>query len=323
MNKRIRHLCLATVLLVIAIAAFAQTQDVPPAWAFTVAGPDYKQPVDDGAVRHVPNSAAGWTLTQLRDPFFAPDWHPEDHAPMPEVVARGRKPNVYACGFCHRADGPGGPENANLAGLPEAYIAQQMADFKSGARKSVVTEHLPSIAMEAIGKAASDYEVASAAKYFSCLKPRRLITVIESEEVPKTYVAAWVFSPVNDKDKEPMGMRIIEMPKDLERFESRDTHSEFIAYVPPGSIAKGEALATTGGNGKTLACGKCHGTDLRGLGPIPGIAGRSPSYLVRQIYNLKHGARAGVGSKLMMGVVAELKEEDIVALAAYAASLKP
>ncbi len=242
---------------------------------------------------------------------------------MPEVVAGGQKPDVYACGFCHRADGPGGPENANLAGLPEAYIVQQMADFKSGARKSAVAKHLPSVAMAAIGKAATEEEVASAAGYFSSLKPRKSITVIEANEVPKTYIAAWVFSPVNGKEKEPIGMRIIEMPKDLERFESRDTHSEFIAYVPVGSIAKGQALATTGGNGKTLPCGKCHGGDLRGLGPIPGIAGRSPSYLVRQIYGMKLGARSGAGSKMMTGVVAELKEEDIVALAAYAASLKP
>ena len=313
----------AALTFVAAVQTTSQTRDIPPAWAFTVAGPNYRQPVDDGTVRHVPNSAVGWTLTQLRDPFFAPDWHPEEHPPMPDVVARGRKPDVYACGFCHRADGPGGPENANLAGLPEAYMVQQMADFKSGARKTMVARHLPSVAMEGVGKAASDEEVASAAKYFSSLKPRKSITVIESEEVPKTYIAAWVFSPVNGKDKEPIGIRIIEMPKDLERFESRDTHSEFIAYVPVGSIARGEALATTGGNGKTLPCGKCHGTDLRGLGPIPGIAGRSPSYLVRQIYNMKMGTRAGVGSKMMTGVVVELKAEDVVALAAYAASLKP
>ena len=322
MNKCTGYLCLTFLLSAMAIAA-AQAQDAPPAWAFAVAEPDYKQPVDDGKVRHVPNSAEGWTLTQLRDLFFAPDWHPEEHPPMPEVVAHGRKPDVYACGFCHRADGPGGPENANLAGLPEAYIVQQMADFKSGARTSAVARHLPSVAMEAVGKAASDKEVASAAKYFSSLKPRKSITVMESEEVPKTYVAGWVFTPLNDKDKEPIGMRIIEMPKDLERFESRDTHSEFVAYVPVGSVAKGETLATTGGNGKTLPCGKCHGAGLRGLGPIPGIAGRSPSYLVRQIYNMKLGARAGVGSKMMTSVVAELKEEDVIALAAYAASLKP
>jgi cytochrome c553 len=105
--------------------------------------------------------------------------------------------------------------------------------------------------------------------------------------------------------------------------ESRDTHSEFIAYVPVGSIANGKALATTGGNGKTLPCGKCHGANLRGLGPIPGIAGRSPSYLVRQIYDMKVGARAGTAGKMMAGVVSELKAEDIAALAAYVASSQP
>jgi cytochrome c553 len=41
---------------------------------------------------------------------------------------------VFACGFCHRATGPGGPENADLASLPKSYVIQQMADYKSGAR---------------------------------------------------------------------------------------------------------------------------------------------------------------------------------------------
>jgi cytochrome c553 len=312
-----------TVALVTAIGLSSQTQDAPPPWAYLIAAADYKAPVDDGTVRHVPGSTAGWTLTQLRDLFYAPDWHPEEHLRMPEIVARGRKPDGYACGFCHRADGPGGPENASLAGLPEAYIVQQMAEFKSGARNSVMPERGPTKAMVAVAKATNGEEVAQAAAYFSSVKPRKLITVIEANEVPKTYVAAWVFSPVSGTEKEPIGGRIIEMPKDLEQFESRDTHSEFVAYVPVGSIGKGEVLATTGGEGKTIPCGKCHGTDLRGLGIVPGIAGRSPSYVMRQLYDIKHGARAGAGSGLMTGVVAKLSQEDLVALAAFLASLNP
>ena len=160
-------------------------------------------------------------------------------AAMPEIVAHGRKPEVFACGFCHRADGTGGPENANLAGLPEAYIVQQMADFKSGARKSLTPERRPPALMTAVAKAATAAEVASAAAYFSRLKPRKLITVVETDVVPKTHVVGWVLSPVNDRDKEPIGHRIIETPKDVEQFESRDARSEFIAYVPVGSVAKG------------------------------------------------------------------------------------
>jgi len=186
-----------------------------------------------------------------------------------------------------------------------------------------VPERAPVAMMTSLSGAASDEEVAAAAAYFSGLKPRKNITVIETEMAPKTYVAGWFLAAVNDKEKEPIGMRIIEMPKDVERFESRDTRSEFFAYAPVGSIAKGEALATTGGDGKTTKCAACHGPELKGLGPVPGIAGRSPSYLVRQLYDFKSGARAGQGSPLMTGVVAKLNEEDFVSLAAYAASLAP
>jgi cytochrome c553 len=185
----------------------------PPAWAYPLAASDYQAPVDDGSVRHVLNSAARWTLTQLRNLFFVPDWRPEDHPRMPEVVARGRKPDVYACGFCHRLDGAGGLENASLAGLPEAYIVQQMADFQSGARKSAVPNRTPPILLAKIVKAATDAEVAA---YFSSLQPGKIIAVVETLEVPKTYVAGFLFAPLNDRDKEPICNPIVEVAKDLE-----------------------------------------------------------------------------------------------------------
>src|SRR5262245_42593989 len=115
-------------------------QDKPPAWAYPVNPPDFKAPPDDGTLRTVPDSTLTLTLTQVRDLFYSPDWHPGDHPAQPEAVARGRKPDMYARGFCHRADGAGGPENANLMGLPAGYIRQQIADFKSGARKSSRSE---------------------------------------------------------------------------------------------------------------------------------------------------------------------------------------
>src|SRR6202022_4288495 len=105
-----------------------------------------------------------------------------------------------------------------------------------------------------------------------------------------------------------------------ERFESRDARSRFIAYVPVGSIARGEALVATGGAGKAIQCALCHGPDLTGLGPIPGITGRSPSYVARQLYDFQHGARTGDWSPLMARVVANLTNEDLVSIAAYLAS---
>jgi len=241
---------------------------------------------------------------------------------MPEVVARGRKPDVFACGFCHRADGPGGPENASLAGLPAAYIAQQMSDYKSGVRKTSVPKRNIDL-MISLAKAATDAEVDAAAAYFSSLKPKAIIRVVETDSVPKTYVAGWFLAAVKSGDKEALGQRIIEVPENLEQFEHRDTHARFIAYVPVGSIAKGEMLVKSGGSGKTIQCATCHGTDLKGVGAIPRIGGVSPSYSVRQLYDINYGARAGAASAQMKDVVSKLSADDMVSIAAYLASQAP
>jgi cytochrome c553 len=113
------------------------------------------------------------------------------------------------------------------------------------------------------------------------------------------------------------------VPEDLEQFENRDSRAQFIAYVPIGSVSKGAALVSTGGMGKTLQCAICHGPDLKGLGGIPSIAGRSPSYVVRQLYDIQNGTRAGTATQLMKVTVANLSVEDMVSIAAYLASVTP
>jgi cytochrome c553 len=308
---------------VLAADAPTQNEGEPPAWAYPVNPLDFKPATDDGKLKHVPNSTATYSLGQLRDLFMAPDWHSEDHAPMPDVVMHGRKPSVYACGFCHRADGPGGPENSSLAGLPAAYIIQQMADFKSGVRKTSMPQRLPPQLMTSLAKAVTDAEVAAAAAYFSALKPKQLIRVIETNTVPKSYVAGWFLAVVNAGDTEPIGQCIIEVPVDLEQFEHRDTHSRFIAYVPVGSVQAGQTLAITGRGDKTIQCRTCHGPELKGTETIPGIAGRSPSYIFRQLYDFRQGTRTGINSALMKHTVAKLTDGDMLSLAAYTASLTP
>lgn len=293
-----------------------------PAWAYPW-DPDFKVPPADDVPHRLPGSTAAFSWAQARDLFFSPSWHPEDHPAMPEVVARGRKPDVRACGSCHRAEGTGGPENSSLAGLPAAYFVQQMADFKSGARKFSGPQRSAVLLMIAAAKAISDAEVQAAAAYYAALKPKRIIRVVETDTVPKTYIARLFFVKRPEGGTEPLGRRIIEMPDDVEQFELRDTRSQFTAYVPVGSIAKGEALVKTGGGGTTVPCAVCHGADLKGVGPIPGIAGRSPTYTVRQLYDFKHGARAGASSALMKPTVEKLSEDDMISLAAYVASLAP
>jgi cytochrome c553 len=310
------------VALLLAVASPVLGSEAPPAWAYPVNPAGLKPAPDDGTPRHVPDSDAAFTLTQIRDLNFAPDWHAQDHPTMPDIVARGRKPDVLACGSCHRADGSGGPENAKLAGLPAVYIAQQMADFKSGARTTSVPERVPPQLMISTATAIDDQEIEAAAAYFSALQPRAAIRVVEAENVPKTQVTGWHLAVAADHETEPLGQRIVEVPENLEYFALRDGRARFVAYVPPGSVQRGQALAASGG-GKTVACGICHGPDLKGLGPIPGIAGRSPSYIVRQLYDFKTGARAGAWSGLMKPVVDKLSLDDMISVAAYAASLSP
>ena len=330
---RIRLGLMAMVAMALSSAATAQAQAPGslspsassasfPAWAYPWA-PDFKVAPDDGVPRHVPDSTQSFTITQERDLFFVPDWHPEDHPQMPDIVAHGRRPDVRACGSCHRAEGTGGPENASLAGLPAAYIVQQIEDYKSGARKFAGPQRSPSVLMTAIAKATTTEEAQAAAAYFSSLKPKANIKVIEADTVPVSEIARVFYTVSKTGGMEPIGERILEMPVNAEQFEHRDTRSQFIAYVPKGSIAKGEALARTGGAGVTTPCATCHGPDLRGIAAVPGIAGRSPSYLVRQLYDFQQHARAGSMGALMAGVVEKLSHDDMISLAAYVASLKP
>ena len=144
--------------------ASAPGQESPPAWAYPVNPPNFQRVPDDGAIRHVPGSADGFTLTQVRDLFATPDWHPLEHPPLPKIVASGRKPEVFACGVCHRADGSGGPDNSSLFGLSAEYIIRQVEEFRTGLRSNSASR-IPTDLMIKAAKAVTDQELAEAAAY--------------------------------------------------------------------------------------------------------------------------------------------------------------
>jgi cytochrome c553 len=263
----------------------------PPYWAYPVNLPDYVAPPDKGEKMRVPNSNVTYTLTQIRDFFSPPDWHPEDHPAMPPIIGTGRKPQVWACGYCHLPTGWGKPENANVSNLPEPYFMQTVADFKNGTRRGTVPDILPHSGMVAAIMPTTDAEV--------------LAPIVGTGE-----------------GMEPIGQRIIEVPDDPILTTLRDWRIGFTTYVPPGSLKKGEALVTTGG-GKTVQCTICHGSDLRGIGPVPPIAGRSAIYTFRQLYDFKDGARHGAWSAMMKPVVQNLTLDDMIAITAYTSSRMP
>jgi cytochrome c553 len=278
----------------------------------------------DESLKQLPGAAKGFTLAQIRDAFGPADWYPGDHPQMPEVVAHGKRPDVRACSLCHYPNGKGRPENAGVAGLPASYFIQTMDDFRKDARKSADTRKANTNIMIQIAKGMTDDEIKAAAQYFGAMKWTPWIKVVEVNTVPKTRIQGGMFLKLEGSETEPIGQRIIEAPDDTERTETlRDPHSGFTAYVPMGAVKKGEALVTTGGGGKTTQCGVCHGADLKGLGPVPGIAGRSPSYTVRQLYDMQQGTRKGVWTDLMKPVVEKLSNEDMLAIAAYTASRMP
>ena len=299
----------------------------PPYWAYAVNPPSppaggSAQP-DESTQLHVPGSKISFTHSQVHDLFNVPDWHPASHPQMPAIVAHGRKPDVYACAHCHLPNGQGRPENSSLAGLSADYILQQLADFKSGARKSSDPDLKPVAYMVANETKATDDEIQIAANYFAALKPKPWIRVVEAKFVPKTHVAGWMLVVSKPHEMESIGDRIIEIPENLERTELRDDNSGFIAYVPPGSLKRGKNLVSTGANGKTIVCSACHGPNLKGLKNVPPLAGRSPSYIVRQLYDMQSGARNGANLAQMKPVVANLSIYDLIDIAAYTASLEP
>jgi cytochrome c553 len=283
-----------------------------PSWAYP-ANPPVAE-FDAREEKTVPGSSRKYTQAQVENDFAPPDWFPEDHPPMPSVVANGRPPAVKACSKCHVTTGGGHPESSDLAGLPEAYIVRQMADFKDGHRKGARAG-----SMFPIAKAVTDDEVREAAKYYAALPRPAWNKVVETDTVPKTELrVGGMRFPIDGS--EPIGNRIIELPQAPERAHLRDSRFGFVANVPVGSVARGEALVK---GSQTQACAACHGPDLKGLGEVPHLTGRSPMYVFRQLNDIKIGTRTGANAELMQPVVAKLSQDDMLAIAAYLATLSP
>jgi cytochrome c553 len=275
----------------------------------------------------IPDSTEKFPLSRINDPFNAPDWRPNSHGPMPDVVAKGRKPAVMACAFCHTPSGQGRPENSSLAGLSEGYIRQQLLDYRSGRRKAVGPDtYLPIQNMIKIAKAMTDTEIDESAKYFAQQKLKRRVYVIESLRIPRAEPAAWIYQEYSGT--EDLGDRMLEVTQELVRHERRDDRLEYLAYVPPGAINRGKRLVIGGksledNQVRTLPCTQCHLTNLKGQGDIPPISGRSPTYLLRQLIAFRNGIRANEASVQMNPVVEKLTMTEMIDIVAYVSSLSP
>ena len=344
---RIQFLCVVCAVCVTLGAPLVQAQDEPePLWAYgwsTQPQPGDTpraqippsrdlRPEDDPEevtkVHGVEGSSATYSRMDTRDGHNVVDWFPGDHPPMPDIIRHGPASLMAergrGCGSCHLPNGKGRPENAPPAGQPVAYTIQQLQDMANGLRYSSDPRKPNSPTMNALAAEMTDEEMQEAAEYFAAMPWTPWMDVIEADMIPEMHLEEGnMYITVGTEPTEPLAGRIVETPKD--EFQAnflRNPRSAWNVYVPVGSLARGEELVTTGA-GKTIQCGICHGPDLMGLGTVPGIGGRSPSYMMRQLYDMKVGTRNGIGVQLMTPVIANLTVDDMTAIVAYLASITP
>lgn len=308
-----------------------------PGWAYAIPAPPppgATPPMDDGKMLTLPGTNLSFTWNKVRGRLnnetqerVAPaDWYPEDHPTMPRIVAEGDNArNIIACSLCHLPPGKGRPENAPPSSQPAGYTMQQLMDMKNGLRRSADPRKGNTNNMINFAKQMTEQEMREAANYYASMKWTPWIRVVETAQVPKMRSQAGMWLPLTGADAgmEPIGMRVVETPENVEYAEKmRSPRSGFIAYVPVGSVAKGQQLVMNGDPARgIIACTVCHGGDLHGIEPaIPSIAARSPSYMARQLFDFQQGTRNGPMGALMKPVVTNMTNEDFVNITAYLAS---
>lgn len=266
--------------------------------------------------RQVPGSSARYSLLDTYDDQNVIDWFPQDHSPMPDVVKHGPAGMgalARGCAACHLPNGKGRPENAALAGLPVAYFLRQIEDFRAGRRQSSDPRKKNTPTMIALARGMSDAEAREAAEYYSGLPSSPWLRVVVAEEAPSARIGGNLYLPTGDGLTQPLAGRVLEMPEDVAQSEDLgNPHSGFVAYVSPSAVERGRVLAA--------ACMACHGGDLQGKDDIPPIGGRSPSYLARQLYDFRSGARQGQQSAAMRAMVASLSAAELTDLASFLAT---
>jgi len=279
-----------------------------------------EDPEEQTKPRRVEGSSATYSLLDVRDGHNVIDWFPGDHPPMTPIMKNGPASlgeTARGCASCHLPNGKGRPENAPPAGQPAGYTIQTLRDFRDGKRVSADPRKPNTPTMTALAKAMTEEEMRQSAEYFAAMPWTPWIRVIEADRIPEMHLEEGnMYITVGKDPTEPLAGRIVETPEDAYQANTvRNPRSGWVAYVPVGSLARGKTLVT--------ACVTCHGEDLMGSGEFPGIAGRSPSYMMRQLWDIKRGTRNGLWAVLMKPVVANLTMDDMTAIVAYLASLTP
>lgn len=293
----------------------------PFQWAYPMAPPGLARPdPDEMHTATGADPAMKLSMRQIADGFGPPDWFPREHAPLPDIVAHGRKPHDQACILCHLPNGNGHPESSSISGLSVDYIIHEMHAFRDGDRANIRAPAMIEMSLDI-----TDKELRDAAAYFARIprKQQQWIRVVETSRAPASHVGG---GGIRFIDK---GANTVPVPNDMiyevaegEEVELRNDHVSFADYVPMGSLARGRTVAL-GNRGAMRSCASCHGDDYRGHDDAPRIAGRSAYYLIRQMADMKAGNRKGEALGKMKEIIGKLSDADILNVAAYMASRSP
>ena len=235
---------------------------------------------------------------------------------MPRAVTTGKP---LPCMQCHLANGGSHPESAAIAGMPVAYIIEQVHAFRDGERVDVRTGRMVQVA-----KTISEEDLKAAAEYYAAIPPDRqkwLKTVVGTE-VPKGPAPFGgggfrYHAPEGGMEPLPAGM-VVETAEDDDLVRARDQiDGGFVQYVRPEDMALGEKIATEG------KCGTCHGPEYKGKGDVPRLAGQHTVYLIRQLKDMQTGARKDKRVAVMKPITDTLSDREMVAVSAYLASKSP
>ena len=301
------------------LPTIAIAQNAGPDWAYP-ANPPGGPPRDASKILKVPGSDKTYNEVSANDAFGPADWFPNEHAPMPTVVATGKKPDVRACSLCHLTTGDGHPESANVSGLSAPYIQRALREFADGRRKNN-----RSPVMATIAKGMTPDEMREAAEYFAARKPAAgYMKVVEQAEVPKSYVGEGAMRFVSaGNEKEPIGSRIIVVPQDEEGAKSRNPHSGFSLMCRPAASPRVRRWPRPAAAARPCLAPSATAKASRAWARCP----RSQAAIRRtsraSSWTSRAATRTGAWAVLMQQVVAKLDQDDIIALAAYAASRQP
>ena len=310
---------------ILALAAFDGVSDLTRglAWAYPSSTQTaFGRPLGPGPF-HMPGSRLTLTQAQIEQADGPIDWYPDDHPAAPAIVRGPAASGTTPCAECHGFNGAGFPASADLAGLPAAYIVEQVKAFASGDRRSARPDQPNTAEMIKAARSVTPKELDEAAAYFASLPRRPWLRVIETKTAPRTIpdMYGWL-NPAPGGGTEPVGHRLVELSDDLPRGFLNDDHVMLTDYAPPGAVARGRAIAATGG-ATGLPCGSCHGPELRGSALAPPLAARPAGYIARTLWDIRVGARRGPSVALMQTPAKALSPSQIRDVAAYAAALKP